>query len=151
MPKSIMEEESLYKLPEDTFFPAELIAVVEKEFPFTYKKGENAGQPGIFRKWEWEFKITEGEFAGLHAWGETEPKLTNHPDNKVRQWGEVLRDAPFKIGEGIDTDLLLALTCTITVSHEAVTRGDGSTMYKTPVKDVLPAGLAAEMNGEPPF
>lgn len=151
MPKSEVTEESPWKLPEETPLPASLTKVELKEFEFTVKKGPNAGKKDMFRKWEWEFTITDGEFAGLHAWGETEAKIsiiTDGSRNKAAQWCETLRDAPFDIGEGVDTDDLIGLPCAITVKHDARDRSDGQgKFYSEPVTDVFPYALVAEMAG----
>lgn len=146
-----MREESEYKIPADTPLPAMLQSVEEREVK--YKKD---GKDKSFMKWEWVFEITEGEYAGLHAYGETESYLSTHPDNKVRQWGEVLRDAPFEVGEGIDTDLLLGLPCVITVRHDPPRpKKDGTNFYPCPVDQVFPEGTVptfdSEGGSEPPF
>lgn len=145
MPSSTMEHEDEWKLPKETPFPAILSSVTEKSYP--YKKD---GKDEVFVKWEWEFQITDGEFAGLRAWGETEPKLTNHAGNKVRQWAETLRGAEFEMGEGLDTDDLLSLPCVITVDNlKELKKGTADTYYyKSPVCDVFPAD---SLGDEPPF
>lgn len=144
MPKQTMKEEQQWKLPKETPLPAQLTAVVEREIPYKDKK---TGADATFTKWEWEFGITEGEYAGLSAWGDTEDRLTNHPDNKVRQWAETIRGAEFDMGEGLDTDDLLGLPCTILVDNTEYTKKDGTTSYLCPVVDVYPA----EQGIEPPF
>lgn len=143
MPSSTMEHEDEWKLPKDVPLPAELQAVTEKVI--NYKRD---GKDKSFTKWEWEFKIVDGEYAGLRAWGETEDRLTTHPDNKVRQWAETLRDKPFDLGEGLDTDDLLNLPCTIVVDNTVRDKPDGGKFYNCPVVDVLPAGVGSD---EPPF
>jgi hypothetical protein len=162
MPSSTMQDEPEYKLPKETLFPAMLKAVSEREIKFTNKKGE----PDTFYKWEWEFEITDGEYAGLRAWGDTEDRLTNREDNKVRQWAETLRGAPFEMGEGLNTDDLLGLECVITVDNVEHQKKDGSgkKSYLCPVIDVYPAEVLASGvtsapgttgslwdTGEPPF
>ena len=152
MPTATMREESEYKLPAETPFPAILSSVEEKEIPYTDK---NDGKKKTFKKWQWVFEITDGEYAGLHAYGDTEAYLSTHPDNLVRQWGEVLRDAPFEVGEGIDTDLLLGLPCVITVRHDPPRpKKDGSNFYPCPVDQVFPEGTefgSRVQDSEPPF
>lgn len=158
MPQSTMRETDAYALPEDTAFPARLVAVTENRTEFQYqahhkpvKEGrKNVGDTGVVSKWRWEFEITDGDYSGLHAWGDTEDQLNNHPDNKVRQWGETLRGAEFEIGEGINTDDLIGLPCLITVRHEDPRpRKDGTNFYPCPVQDVFPADALA--TDEPPF
>lgn len=146
MPSSTMEHEDQWKLPADVPLPAELTSVKEESFPYTDKQGK----PQTFTKWTWEFSITDGEYAGLRAWGDTDPKLTNHPDNKVRQWAETLRGSEFEMGEGLDTDDIIGLPCIITVANlkEEKKGSPGEFYYKTPVKDVFPADA---VDHEPPF
>lgn len=148
MPSSTMEEEEQWKLPKDVPLPAQLAAVTEREIPYVDKK---TGESKVFVKWEWEFDITEGEHAGLKAWGDTDPKLTNHPDNRVRQWAETLRGNPFDMGEGLETDDLLGLPCLIVVDNTVYTKKDGTASYLTPVTDVFPADGGFAQSDEPPF
>lgn len=140
-----MEHEDQYKLPKETPLPAVLSKVEEKSYDYV-KDGEER----TFTKWVWEFDITEGEYAGLRAWGETEPKITNREDNKARQWAETLRGAPFEMGEGFDTDDVLQLPCIVVVDNvkEPKKGSSGEFYYKTPVVDVLPR---EDGDWEPPF
>lgn len=151
MPKGTMEHEDEWKLPKEVPLPAELVSVKEESFPYKIKTGPNAGDDAVFTKWQWEFRITDGEYAGLRAWGDTEPKLTNHQANKVRQWAETLRGAEFEMGEGLDTDDLLGLPCVITVDNtkEEKKGSAGEFYYKTPILDVFPADSLGDF--EPPF
>lgn len=146
MPSAILEHEDEFKLPEDVPMPAVLSAVKEESFPYKDKK---TGANETFTKWTWEFSISEGEYAGLRAWGDTEPKMTNRADNKVRQWAETLRGSEFEMGEGLDTDDLIGLPCIITVANikEEKKNSPGEFWYRTPIKDVFPSD--AEI--EPPF
>lgn len=146
MPSSTMTNEEQYKLPKETLLPAALKSVEEKVINFINK---NTGKDDSFTKWTWEFEIIDGEYMGLHAWGDTEPRLTNHPDNKVRQWAETLRGEPFDMGDGLDTDDLLGLTCVITVDNVEHTKKNGDKSYLCPVLDVLPADALEDV--EPPF
>lgn len=150
MPQSKMREESEYRLPEDTPFPAVLESVEEKEIPYTIKKGPRAGEQDVFKKWEWVFKITEGEFAGLSAYGESEDRLTTHADNKVRAWATALRQLDFELGEDLNTDELIGLPCVVEVEHgEPREKKDGSFFYPCPVRNVYPEGTFGD--NEPPF
>lgn len=150
-----MKEEAQWKLPPETPLNATLVAVTERVIPF---KNKRTGTDDQFSKWEWEFQINEGEFEGLKAWGDTEDRLTSHPDNKVRQWAETLLNKTFAIGEGVDTDDLLGLPCVITVDNTTYEKNDGTTSYLCPVLDVFPAGAiptsdpwATPQTEEPPF
>jgi len=166
MPKSQVTEENPHKLPEDTPLPARLVHVTEQSFPFTRKKdgnGKKAGERDIFVKWTWDFEITGGEYAGLHAEIDTDPKVTVTPDgqrNKPAQFVEALRGMEVDFGEGIDTDDYDGLPCAITVRHDKRERTDGQGyFYSEPVKDVFPESLLEEIRAqqgagaadEPPF
>lgn len=146
MPESTMSHEDQWKLPKEVLLPAALKSVEEKTIPF-FNSRTNADDS--FTKWTWEFEIIDGEYMGLHAWGDTDPRLTNHPDNKVRQWAETLRGREFELGEGLNTDDLLGLTCCITVDNIEHKKKDGSTAYMCPVLDVFPPD--ALIDSEPPF
>ena len=154
MPQTTMRDEDTYPLPDETPFPARLESVEVKTIQFEKKDrktGAKTGEWSSFDKWVWDFQITSGQYAGLHAYGETEDRLTNHPDNKVRQWAETLRDAPFEIGEGLNTDDLVGLPCIVTVRHdEPRPKKDGGNFYPCPVDDVFPEG-ALPVDDEPPF
>lgn len=158
MPKGTMQDENEYPLPEDTPFPARLDKVEERVTRWTYQShhqsvidGRNkVGEEGEIVRWSWTFRITDGDYAGVNAYGETEPKLTTHPDNLVRQWAEVLRGKTFELGESFDTDDLLGLTCIITVRHDPPReKRDGGKFYPCPVDSVFPADALGV--SDPPF
>lgn len=144
MPSATMTHEEKFRFPKDEPLPAILTKVEEVTIPY---KDRQTGQDKTFTKWNWEFELTEGEFSGLHVWGDTEPKLTNREDNKVRQWAEALRGLPFEMGEGLDTDDLIGLPCLVVLDHEEVTNKKGEPVYKCPVVSVIEAGIPTE----PPF
>jgi len=144
MPTATKKEGSDYRLPEGEYFPAVLKSVTEVEIPYTVKKGAKAGEQAIFRKWEWVFEITEGEYAGMDAFGDTEAELTTREDNLVRQWGETLLGRELELGEDFDTDLVLEIPCIITVRNDPPRpRADGTNFYPCPVHEVFPSTNAA--------
>jgi len=162
MPKSTVQEENPYKLPEDVYLPVRLLGVTEKRIPFTYKKGDRAGEKGEIVKWEWEFEIISGEYSPLKVFGETEAKVTVTPDgqrNNAAMYIEALRDAPVDFGESIDTHDYSGLGAVVQVRHDARERGDGGGMfYSTPIKSIYPEKIMAELAAagqvqaeEPPF
>lgn len=144
MPRSTMREDSLYPLPENQLFPAELTSVTVRTINFVHKKGDKAGMADSFDKWVWEFRITNGEYQGLKVRGETEPELTTLTEQRgiskpVRPWAETLLGREIQVGEELDTDVLLGLPCQITVTHmEPRPKADGGFWYDCPVEDVLP-------------
>lgn len=158
MPRATVEEEQTYALPEDTAFPARLNAVTVRTVEYDKKDGHGnkTGERGSFEKWKWEFEITEGEYAPLKAWGETEAKVTAGDDDVPRAWGGVLRNKTYQFGEDFDTDDLVGLPCIITVQHDPPRpRKNGGFFYDCPVEQVFPAdafGPAVGQNSdEPPF
>lgn len=148
MPKSTVEEEPPFKLPKGEPLPAILSSVKEEAITYTIKKGSRAGEQDTFYKWVWEFQITEGDYAPLRAWGETEAKVSNHPSNRARQWIEAIRNAPLGVGEEVDTDDILGLPCFIEVDNVVEERGH-KTYYRTPIVAVYSADESAL--AEPPF
>ena len=151
MPKATMREEAEYALPAGEYFPARLDSVSEKEIEF-FKKDKNGNrteEKSSFTKWVWEFKITDGDYTGMKAWGETEDRVTNREDNLVRQWAEALLGKELEIGDEFDTDAVLGLPCLLTVRHdEPRTKRDGGKFYGCPVDEVYPASGGGT---EPPF
>lgn len=150
MPKATMKEEAEYRLPEDTLFPAVLDEVAVRTIEYTLKKDrgmKKAGEKDSFDKWVWTFRITDGPFKGEKAYGETEDRLTNREDNRVRQWSETLLGREIEIGEEFDTDSVLGLPCQVSVRHEEPReKKDGGFFYGCPVDEVFPTGGAADFN-----
>lgn len=158
MPRATMKEETLYALPEDTIFEGKLNSVTVRTIEFTLKKdrgNKKAGEKDSFNKWVWEFEITDGEYAGLKAWGETEDELNNLEEQRgnsklVRPWAETLLGRQIQIGEDFDTDQIVGLPCKFTVTHEeARPKKDGGWFYGCPVEDVFPSSNS--LREAPPF
>lgn len=158
MPKATVEEASDYPLPEDTALPSRLESVVDSKRTFIYQSHHKAvingtqkvGDEGLIHRWKWTFDITGGEYEGLRAWGETEPRVTTGSDDKPRQWIEALRGRAFEVGEGVDTDDVVGLPCLITVRHgEPRAKRDGGMFFPCDVDSVFPADALGV--SEPPF
>lgn len=153
MPKATKTEEDEYRLPAEVYFPAKLKAVTSKTIDFEYKaesaavkKGrKKAGDKGSFDKWEWEFEITDGDYKGASAYGDTDARLTTRDDDVVRQWAETLMGREIEIGEEFDTDNIIGYSCLISVRHDDPRpKKDGGFFYGCPVDDVLPASGSAD-------
>lgn len=147
MPKATMREEAEYPLPMGEYFPARLERVSEKEIKFFKKddRGVKTNEESSFTKWIWEFKITDGPFQGMKAWGETEDRLTSREDNLVRQWAEALLNAEIQIGDEFDTDAVIGLPCVISVRHDPPRpKRDGGNFYGCPVDEVMPSAASEE-------
>lgn len=155
MPKATMETESEYPVPAGVPLPARLDSVKVRTIEFFKKDqyGNKTSEKDSFDKWVWEFKVTDGEFAGMKVYGETEDRLTTRADNMVRIWSEQLLGKTIEVGEGLDTDLLIGLTCIVECRHDDPReKRDGGMFYPCPVVDVFPSSgdyVASEQ--EPPF
>lgn len=145
MPRATMEEEHPYKFEEDFPYRVKLVSVEERR---KHGTSQRTGKDYDFTVWLWKFEVAEGEQTGDWAWGESEDRLTTHPSNKVRKWGEALRGEEFAIGEGIDTDDLLGLECLMTFKHRTY-ESKGETQYVCDIDEVYP--LDAMDGQEPPF
>lgn len=145
MPKSEVKEQEKWKLPKETLLPAVLNSVEEKKIPFTNKRG-NADE---FVKWTWEFEITDGEYEGLRAWGDTDPNITT--ENNVRHWAEAISGQDYDLGDGLDTDDLLGLPCYIEVDNTTYEKKNGDISYLTPVVNVMSVEAGQAASEEPPF
>lgn len=166
MPKSTVQDEDAYPLPEDTLFDARLDSVELRTVVFEYKahhksvqSGKNTvGEKGEIRRWKWTFAIlSPDQYVGLKVEGETEPKISMAAGDQARNWYETLLDTQVGLGDDIDTDLALGLPCQLTVRHEDPRpRREGGMFYACAVDDVFPptsrpARAMAATSDEPPF
>lgn len=143
MPKATVEEEQKWKLPEGVALPCVLKSVEEQTIPYRDKK---TGEEKTFTKWTWDFEIVDGEYAGLHIWADTDPKVTSHPDNKPRQFYEALTGVALEVGQGLDTDDLLGLPAAITVRNITGQKRNGEPFYKSELDQIFPIDAAPESN-----
>jgi hypothetical protein len=145
MPGGTVIEESNYSLPSEKLFDGELSSVTVRNI-----KGDGKNGPFDFDIWVWEFKVTDGEYKGQKAWGETESKVTTADAQRgrtklVRPWAETLLGRSLHVGENFHTDQILGLPCKFTVAHdEPRQKKDGGWFYGCPVDDVFPATGAPE-------
>jgi hypothetical protein len=145
MPKSTVgDAPDLYPLPEGQTFDGQLVKCEEVEVPFTYRKGDKAGQKGSFKKWEWTLVVTTGEFMNIEVRGSTEPRITDATDSEFQPLAkpdvEAFLARSIGIGEEIDTDELIGLWCKFSVRHQeprARKGGDGF-WYNVEVDEVFP-------------
>lgn len=127
-----VEEEQI--LPEDTPFRARLESVTEEEIPYTDKK---TGEKKSFTKLKWKFEITDGEYAGKYAYGDTDARLVASTYNKFYTWSCALLNRTLDLGQGVDPEDLTSLPCEITVVH--VPNKDKSRVFAN-VDEVMHAG-----------
>jgi hypothetical protein len=146
MPKSTVEKSEIRLLPEDKLFRARLNSVTAKTIEWADKA---TGEAKSAELWEWEFEVMEGEYAGVKVWGETDAKLTNHPDNKPRNWAETLQGKELEVGEEFNTDDVVGLIADIEVQHKHYMKnGEERRIHK--IRDVVPA-LSPSSHAAPPF
>jgi hypothetical protein len=145
--KSTVADDSPYPIPLDTLVPLRLDKVEFLKVDYIIKKGPRSGQPGTFTKWEWDFSVTDGEYAGLQVRGNTEPKVTSQDDqggnlHLARPWVEALLNRTLELGEEIDTDDLVGLTGIGTVEHlpPRPKKDGGGNWFNVELDELFPAG-----------
>lgn len=141
MPKLLVEHVDpapLYPvLPPDTIIQ---VSVVGTEV----KPATNSKTGETWEKLEFKFKIesipsslesTMGNAVGGYIWGSVSYKLSDHPDNKLKQWSEALLG--FELGQGyeLDTDDLFGRKARAVVSN--YTKRNGEAQHQ--VSALLPA------------
>jgi hypothetical protein len=149
MPSGTVEEHTSELLPEDTLFTGELIKVYEVSKPY---RDKNTNEQKTFTKWDWTFKITEGEFEDAKAYGSTMAKLTSHPDNVPRNWAEVLTGRAIDPGMPYDTDDWIGLSAQFEVTHEHYEK-NGEDRVAAKVSGLYPLSgqPVRSFDDEPPF
>lgn len=168
MPKSAVNEvteDDLYPLPKGVVFTGTLASCEQVPVTFKYRQGPKAGQDGGFDKWEWTLVVTgPAEYVNTEVRGTSEPKITNASESSflplARPYVEALLGRTLEIGEEIDTDDLLGLSCQFTVRHlepRPRKNGDGH-WFNVEVDEIFPASGAAVPGStgvpaydEPPF
>lgn len=138
-------------LPEDKIFRAQLKEMKIHTFKWTDRKvSPPEEKEGSTLQWWWEVTSTD-EYNGRKVKGECDPKISNHPRNRFRQWAEALLGREIPVGMMVDSDDLVGLTADITVKHRA-DKKDASKKYEE-VDDVIPVGGdgGSGWGDEPPF
>lgn len=145
-------------LPEDTIFRAQLKEMKVHEFKWT--DFNDPGSPGVgvpkvgqTLQWWWEVK-SDNEYNGRKVKGECDPKISNHPRNRFRQWAEALLGRELPQGMTVDIDDLVGLVADITIKHRP-DKKDPSKKYEE-VNDVITVSSSSTSGGggwsdEPPF
>lgn len=101
-----------------------------------------------FTKLVWWFEVTEdGLYFGRKIKGQTSAKLSNHPNNRFRQYAEALLRQELGVNTAISRSDLLGLPCEFTVRHEK-DRKDPNKIWER-VDEVLP--LYSAQSDTPPF
>lgn len=141
------EDEPDLTVPEDTIIRCQLVEIKPKMINWNDKQTGEAKSRQMLEFW-WQVKAPE-RFSARKLKGECDAKLTNHPDNRFRQWAEALLDRQIPVGMGIDTDDIVGLTADVTVRHEK--SKDGQRIFER-VDMVMPAsGGGIDQSSTPPF
>jgi hypothetical protein len=132
------------EIPAGTLLRATLKDLESKHFP-----PRNPQEQG-FTKLNWTWEITEeGEYKGNKIKGECSAFLSDHPDNKFRNWAEALLQRPLDLGQVLDESDLVGLSALITVKYEP-DRKDPSKKWRR-VDDVISLNVSGFDQGAPPF
>lgn len=133
------------EIPENTLLRAKLKTLEVANIPYKDKK---TGEPKTFQKLNWTFEITQdGDYFGKDVKGETSAFLSDHPENKFRNWAEALLQRKLDLGQILNEQDLEGLSALITVGYQA-DRSDPEKKYRR-VEDVIP--IAGGGYEEPPF
>ncbi len=135
------EVEKSRALPAGELLKARLEKFDVQEIEYTDRK---TNEKKSFKKIEWIFKIVDGEYQGKEVRGETSAYLTDHPDNKFRNWSEALLGRSLDLGDVLDESDLEGGSVLITVKY-VTDRKDEEKKWPR-VDDVIPLG-----DDEPPF
>lgn len=118
-------------------YNARVVSVDLKTKPFN----DDEGNP--VKKWEFKFKISsDDEHDGRFLWGETPARVTNHPDNKFRNWAEAVTGERKPALYKINTDDLVDRDCMIVVGKDVKER-NGQEKIRNFVREVHPTKDAA--------
>lgn len=157
MPRSDMREESEYMIPEETPVPVRLMEVEVKEFQSRDREtkelqfDKKTGDPVMYQKWNWNFQVCDGPYAGVNINKLTPPYISTRDDNLVRIYAETLTGKKWGESEGINTDDLIGLRAIATVKHQTPRpkkNGDGM-WYGLDIADLFPADALGDE--DPPF
>lgn len=142
MVKAQVEDEPDRTIPEDTLLKAELVETKDKTIEWADRAtGEKKSAVLV----EWWFRVTDrdvnqGLYEGRRVKGETDSKITNHPNNRFRNWAEALLQRELPVGAGVDTDEdLVGLPCIISVRHRPYThKTTGEERIAEEIDEVMP-------------
>lgn len=157
MPKGEYKDQGNYPIPTDTLVPVKLDSVEVKQFRSKDKDTKESlfnddGSPKMYDRWNWTFKVTDGEYAGTKVSHLTQPFVSPADGNLPRIWAETLLGlTEWPEGRGLDTDDLIGLPAVLTVTHDKPReRSDGKgTWYGMSVDDLFPASALESI--EPAF
>lgn len=105
-----MAKITMTEVEEFTILPADTVITVRVE---SSEVKPIKGAKGDWEKLDIKFKIIDAperfrdEVVDAPIWGGVPFRLTEHPDNKLRQWCEALFGVELEIGFELDTDMLV--------------------------------------------
>lgn len=128
---------------------ARVQSVELKTKPFT---DEKTGEP--VKKFEFKFKIDDPNYDGQFIWGETSTRVTDHPENRLRNWAEALLGQRLTTHYKFNTDDLQDRDCRIIVGKTVKPNAQGVEKTRNFVREVHPtkenaARLALDDQNEP--
>lgn len=145
MPRAVVEEFDESDLPpEDTLFVGVLYSVKEVERAWDDKfTGERVRR----QKWDWTFKITQGEHAGRTVKGDTFATLRT--GSQPYEWITALNGGQEPgVGEDIDTDHYCGNTCQFEVKHRPYKNRQQEDRIAVEIARVYPLN---PVTSQPPF
>lgn len=130
--------------------PAKVVTVELKQKPFVDDK---TGEP--VKKFEFKFKVMDpgGDHDEQLLWGETSTRVTDHPENRLRNWAEALTGQRLPPHAKFNTDDLQDRECRVIVGKDTKMR-NGQEKTRNFIREVHPtrenaARLAAADQTEP--
>ena len=114
MPEAVVTDEEQELLPEDTLFRGVLTDVTERQQSWDDKY---TGQRETATKWVWHFRVTDGQYAGKNAKGETFAKVRT--GDQAFDWITALAGVEPAVGQNINTDNYKGSFCMFEVSHRS--------------------------------
>lgn len=149
MAHGTVEHEEDRTLEEGVYYAATLVEVKEDTIKWNDKK---TGEPKERDRLQWVFELDDMTLAdpekgfARRVYGDTDAKLSNHPANKWRAWGQAILGEEFDVGRNVETDDWLGLPCMLSIRKTPP--GKNGRVYDE-VDEVLPASGVRDT--EPPF
>jgi hypothetical protein len=140
------ESRSFDAIPEDTIVQAEVVEVkLEEKLP-QFRNNENDTHRVSFH-----FKVTDGEYANRHLWGNTSTWFADDFRCKLRLWvTEILNVARIEEGYVLDTDNLAGMRVRILVGNRTKKDGTITDFAKDLLRANTPAASASTYTGPVP-
>lgn len=142
------EDEPDLTLPEDSIHRARLMELKLRTRDWV---DATSGEKKEIKSLEWWWEITSTalgpQYIGRRVKGECNPKITNRPGNRFREWAQAILNRDIPTGMVLDTDDLVGLEAEIVIGHQP-NKKDPSRPWEN-VTDVAP--VSDGFGNEPPF